>query len=211
MELETDIPDYVAPQHLLFIFKTQNQRKLTIAVYPIEEYRRVWIPVEKNNTIYFEENLKNLKKFISDKNFRVNGDIPRLPDYGGIQTFEAKVEAFPFQSGKGVLFLTQGTQEKAIVNNGHLEYDFQGISEDGKYYILAQLSPKVLFLPDDYHTGKFEDYAIPDGIIWSKSDLKKYDEYVAKITKRLEKLSADQYEPDLNEMKKIISTLKIEN
>lgn len=211
LELETDKPDSVAPQHLLFTLKTQNQREAIIVVYPIEEYRRIWRQVEKNNTIYFDENLKNVKKFIANKKFRVNGEIPYLPHYGGgYQTFEARVKAFSFPNGKGVFFLTHRVQERAIVNNGHLEYDFQGITEDGKYYVLAQFSPKVSFLPDNYHVGKFEDYVMPDYVNWSKSDRKKYDEYIAKITKRLENLPSDKFEPNLNYFEEIISSLKIE-
>lgn len=121
----------------------------------------------------------------------------------------AKVKNASFQSGKGVFFLTQNVQEKDIVNNGHLEYDFQGISRDGKYYLLAQHSARVSFLPDDYHVGKFEDYTMPDTIKRSESEEKEYDKYIVKITKRLENLPADQFEPNLNESEKIISTLKI--
>lgn len=210
LENETDMPDNVAPQHLFFTFKSQNQNVATIAVYPIEDFRRVWLPVEKNNTMYFNENLKNVKKFIADKNFRENGEIPHLPCNGGIQTFEAKVKSFSFQSGTGIFYLTQRVQEAAIVNNGHLEYAFQGISENGKYYILAQSSPKVSFLPNDYHVGKFENYSMPDTVNWTDSEQNKYDEYIAKITKRLENLPSDKYEPNLNYFEEIISSLKIE-
>ena len=210
LEYETDIPDYVAPQHFLFTLKAQNQSEAIIAVYPIEEYRRVWIPVEKNDVGQFNRNLRYVKKFIANKNFRVKGEIPYLPYNAGLQTVEAKVKNFSFKSGKGSFFLTQGVEEEAIVNNEQLEYDFQGISEDGKYYILAQFSPKVSFLPDNYYGGKFEDYSIPDNMNWNKSERKKYNEYIAKITKRLENLPSDKYEPNLKYFEEIISSLKIE-
>lgn len=210
LELETDIPDFVAPQHLLFTLKSQNRNVATLAVYPIEGFRQIWLPVEKNNTIRFDENLNNLKKFIADKNFRVNGEIPYLPYYGGNQTFQSKVKSFTFQNGKGNFFLIHGVQEAAIINNEHLEYDFQGISENNKYYILGQFSPKVSFLPDNYHVSRFEDYTMPDTVSWSESEQKKYKEYVAKITKRLENLPSDKYEPNLKYFEEIISSLKIE-
>lgn len=210
LEYETDLPDYVAPQHFLFTLKAKNQSEAVIAIYPIEDYRRVWIPVEKNDSGQFDKNLRDVKKFIANKNFRVKGEIPYLPYNAGQQTFEAKVRNFSFQSGKGVFFLIQGVQEEAIVNNEQLEYDFQGISEDSKYYILAQFSAKVSFLPDNYHGGKFEDYTIPDSMNWSKSERKKYNEYIAKITKRLENLPSDKYEPNLKYFEEIISSLKIE-
>lgn len=210
LNLETDKPDSVAPQHTLFSLITSDKRVSTIAVYPIEEYRRVWKPVEKNNATYFNENLINLKKLIADKNFRRNGEVPYLPYIDGRQTFHAKVKTAAFRSGKGVFFLTQMVQESALVDNGHLGYYFQGISDNDRYFILGQFSPKVSFLPDDYNGGKFEDYTMPDTINWSKSERKKYKEYIAKITKRLEELPVEEFEPNLTYFENIINSLKIE-
>ena len=206
LENEDDKPENVAPQHRLFTFAERNQRNATIAVYPIAEFRRVWLPVEKNNTKIFDEDLNSLKELIKNPKLRREGEIPFLTYYDAHQTFQAKAKNFSFQNGKGIFFLTQINQDYLFINNNQIAYFFQGISEDGKNYILAEFPVSVSFLPKDQYVENFEGYSISE----NDPTGKKYKEYVAKITKRLENLPSDKYEPNLKYFEEIISSLRIE-
>ena len=168
------------------------------------------VPSESNYAKQFDENLRGLQKIIKDKNYRMKGEIPLLPLYDAHQTFEAKVKHFSFGSGKGLFCLTQLNQDYAFVNNKHLTYVFQGISEDGKKYILAEFPVSVSFLPENYHVAEFEGYSIPDNVYRDKSAQKSYEEYIVKITKRLENLPQNEFEPNLNNFEVLISSLKVE-
>ena len=43
LERETDKPDDIHPRHIRFTFRKRNQGKVySIAVFPIEDYRRIW-------------------------------------------------------------------------------------------------------------------------------------------------------------------------
>lgn len=206
LENETDKPENVAPQHIRFFLKNQN-REAMLAVYPIEDFRRVWASVEKNNTKIFGDQLSGLQKVIKDTNFRLNNEIPYIPFIDGSQMFQAKVNRGSFKNGKGIFFLTQYHFEHTIVNNKELKYYFQGITNDNKYYVLAVFDVEAAFLPKDSDALEFDDYKLP--LSFGEKDEKPYKEYVQKITRRLEYLSSSEFEPHLKQIDELISTLKI--
>lgn len=202
--------DSVAPEHLLFNLENSNfNRKAEIYIFPIEDYRRMYA-VSSEVTKRFDDELKGLKMAIKDKNFRLENQIPFIPTWDGSQTFQSKVKNFTFQSGRGIFFLTQFDIEVTLINNEDITYCFEGITNDKKYYILAEFPVKVSFLTGKY-TDEFEGYQIPKrGYIETGNELKQHKEYVAKVARRLEDLPSDKYEPNLKYFEEIISSLKIE-
>lgn len=212
LENETDKPDYIHPKHISISLKTTNQRENTIKIFPVKDYRRIWAAAEKNSAKKFDADLNDLKKVTENKNFRRDNEIPYLPFLDAHQTIKARVKTISFRNGKGFFFLTQYDQDyPSLINNEGLTYIFQGISDDGKKYILAEFSVRAAFLPKDYTAAEFEDYKLPSGFSADKANKKKYENYLAKITKRLENLPAVEFNPSLNSFEEIISSLKIEN
>ena len=212
LEDETDKPDYVAPQHILFTLKKPGtNRETVIYVFPIEDYRRMYpISNEHNYREQFDEQLKGLQKVIKDKNYRKGNQIPFIPFWNGSQTFQKKVNHFSFQNGKGIFFLTQFDIETTLVSNEGLTYCFQGISNDGKNYILAKFPVSVSFLPKDYDADEFEGYKLSSAYSGNEPKQNTYEDYVLRIAKRLDNLKPNEFEPNLNQIEKLISSLKIE-
>ncbi len=213
LENETDKPDYVAPQHLLFKFKKPKiNREATVYVFPIEDYRRMYPAASKYDyRQQFDEELQGLRKAIKDKNYRADDQIPFVVFYDAHQTIQAKVKHSPFQSGHGIFFLTQLDQDFAnLVNNEGLTYIFQGITEDEKHYILAEFPVTASFLPTDYYANRFEGYKLPQDSTEYQANEKSHRKYLAKITKRLDVLPPNEFEPNLNRLDEMIASLKIE-
>lgn len=207
---ETDKADSVVPQHLFIKFKkTDFRRKTEIYIFPVADYRRMYA-VSNELTERFDDELKALEMTIKDKNFRLKNQIPFIPTWDGSQTFQSKVKQFSFQNGKGIFFLTQFDIETSLINNGSLTYCFEGITNDKKFYVLGLFPVKTSFLPE-YYEREFEGYKIPEKS-WdmNKNEVKQYKNYISKVTKRLENLSSDKYNPSLDYFQEMISSLKIE-
>jgi hypothetical protein len=66
------------------------------------------------------------------------GAMPFLPLWEGCQAFVARTRFVKFGNGEGVFFLTQWDRETSQVTNEWLEYAFQGITYDGRYYVDAE-------------------------------------------------------------------------
>lgn len=216
LERETDKPGENFPKHLAFYFKQMDSMnhpkpKGRIVIIPIENYRQMYA-VCKSCIESFDEQLKGIQKVSANEKFRIEKQMPFIPFYDASQAFQNKVKRISFENGKGFFFLTQFLIESQYINNEELEYIFQGVTNDKRYYILAQFSVRAACLPDDYDANGFEGYKIPTYFFADKSgqNQKHYNEYLSKIAGRLEKLPQNEFEPNLNQLEKIISTLKIE-
>ena len=76
-------------------------------------------------------------------------DLPFLPMWPAAQIFSAQVGYFNFQNGSGVRYLTMYGQAIYPVDNQNLIYTYQGLTNDGRFYISAVLPVVHLGLPDD--------------------------------------------------------------
>lgn len=209
LESADDKPGENFPKHVEFTFeKTKHSSGARIAIIQIANYRRMFA-VSKGMTKAFDENLAAVQKVLKNKGYRVKDQIPVMPFYDAHQTFTAKVKHISFQNGNGILFLTQIDHEASLINNEGLTYYFQGMTTDRRNYIFAVFSARISFLPDSWAATEFEGYKLLG--YYKEGDVKGYEEYVSKMTKRLENLPPEKYEPHLKYFEEIISSLNVKN
>lgn len=202
-------PDGVEPQHRLFTFDLKTGfSEMHLAVYPIDDFPRMYA-VNKLSVKAMEKEIRDLKKVLKDKNFRVQNEIPFLPFYDASQAFQQKVKHYSFQGGRGIFFLTYWEIEISFPNNRQLRYIFEGLTDDEKYYVLAEMPLKVTFLPDEA-SEEYEGYKTPWGKFDDKAEMKRFAAVNEKIARRLENLSQNEFNPNLDQLEKIISSLKVE-
>ena len=154
-----------------------------------------------------QSTVQNFLKRIRNKS-DFNKDMPFLPMWEAQQAFVSNVKYVNFRNGKGVFFLTQWDTETSQITNDGLEYAFQGITEDGKYYVYAEFS---VFAP-----------ALPNGdepavIAWNEKEYllprqsKKYQAYVRRVVAQLKALRGNQFKPKLNLLEELISSLELQS
>jgi hypothetical protein len=213
LENPDEKPDGVAPRHVRFQFEDGPQYwKGFLEVYPLNEFERMYA-VNPDSENWMRKDIEGLKKVIIDKNFRHAGEISYLPYMDAVQSFQTNVKLSDFSKGNGIFFVTYISTEAALINNDHLRYVFEGISNDGQHYVVAEMPVSVDFLPneppDQFEGYKnkyyFEDYPSPDAI------KPRYKKYVAGITRRLQKMRPNQFHPSLLELERIIGSLKIDH
>lgn len=210
LQKEDDKPDSVEPQYRLFTFDlSTDYSSMYIAVYPINDFPRMYA-VNKSSVKSMQKTINDFKKVLKDETFRTDYDeIPYLPFRDASQTFQVKVRHFDFPNGKGILFLTFWQSELELPSNRQLRYIFEGLTNDSKYYVLAEMPTKVSFLSDE-SSDEFEGYKISQEKEFNSTVVeKKIKDVNKKIANRLEKLPQNEFEPSLNELEKIISTLKV--
>ncbi len=95
-------------------------------VYPVADF--VAMNAEINNWVI------NMQNLLATQPANPEG-IPLLPRFNAASMFRAQVEYLNFQNGQGVRYLTEYSQYYAPVNNYDLFYSFQGMTQDGRYWI----------------------------------------------------------------------------
>jgi hypothetical protein len=215
--------------------KGLDDRDPQIRIFPIAKFREavaaasaedskhvVYPPNPTDWTVYFDEEVRTLKALIAEKPTRANvraviakarrgGDcsqMPFLPMWEACQAFVAHLTYIDFKNGKGVFFLTQWDRETTQVTNEGLEYAFQGITNDGKYYVYAEFSVGAPFLP---RGDESEVVAWAEKNYLLSHNSKEYQNYLRPVLAKLEALPSDKFKPSLGSLEQLIQSLEIQN
>ena len=149
---EEFMPSETYPTHYVFDFNLyavgEHFHSPKILIYPVDEYRAM--------SEFAANKIDNLKQtLISQPGGGAMSDLPFLPMWNAAQIFSAKVTYFEFQNGSGVRYLTMYGQALYPVDNQNLFYTYQGLTDDGEYYLCAVLPVTHPGLPEE---GQVDDW-----------------------------------------------------
>ena len=108
----------------------------------------------------------------------------------------ANIQYLDFKNGKGLRYLTQFDQAPLPINNNELFYTYQGLTDDGKYYVAAVLPVNHPSLPADQKvTGNEPPEFTSD-----------FPKYVANVASNLNTQAANTFTPDLTKLDAMMSS-----
>jgi hypothetical protein len=187
----------VAPEHLKFsLTDYQLQDKFLqpqMFIYPAEEYAKL-----NSNAA---DQIQKLKAIIAGAPLTKDA-MPNWVMNAG-QLLAAKMQVINFQNGRGVRFLTQYDQYPAIINNHELFYHFQGLTHDGKYYVVATLPVTSSILPED----EKPESPVPAGGVSAAGGTD--DAYYEAVTKALDAMYEDSFNPSLFQLDALIESITV--
>lgn len=121
--------------------------------------------------------------------------LPYLPIYNAGQVMHAQVQFMDFKNGSGVRYLTQHDQGTLPINSYELVYTFQGLTDDGRYYVAAVLPVTHPDLPSS-------DAVIPEIV-------NDFPGYLARTAAMLDQQPADSFAPALSVLDALISSMEV--
>jgi hypothetical protein len=167
-----------------------------IFVYPADEYATV-----NSNAA---EQIARLKNVLAGTPLSPE-TTPRVPFYNAAQVFIAQTQMLDFKNGRGVRFLTQYDQYPAPVNNREMFYHFQGLTNDGKYYIIAILPVTSSILAED----EKPEATIPAGGVPLSPQNATDQAYYEAVIKALNVMYPDSFNPSLFQLDALIQSITI--
>jgi hypothetical protein len=129
--------------------------------------------------------------------------VPWLRPINATPMMHASVEYLDFQNGAGMRYLTQYAQALSVVNNEEIYYTFQGLTQDGEYYIAARLPvyhPDLLAGANDAPDG--------DTSVWA--DVEKNLQYMQKMVPMLDTATPSSFTPDLTTLDAMMRSISIQ-
>lgn len=212
-----DKPDYVAPERVAFTFVgTQAARRAEtffgpphINVSRLEGFAEAHA-LDPSYAELLDKRAAELKAALSRRPKSFKREIPFMPYVEGSQDFQTRVRYLNFRNGRGIAFVTHYAVEPTLITNRALTYIFEGITDDGRYYVSATFPVSAPVLPDDFSEAE----AVKRGLdaTFRLSDAaakKKHTRYVKQTARELETLSPDEYRPDLARLDKLLSSLRV--
>jgi len=203
----------VAPQYVLMMltgYHTPKGSYLTPEIY--------FFPAQEYSAVNSEANasLQRLQAILANPSTPLTNDIlPWLPFTPGEQSIAAQPKIISFKDGSGVRMVTQYdifldpivTAPGAPIVNRLLFYHFEGLSTDGKTYIVAILPLEIAFLANDPDPNA----AVPTGGVPYPAlgvDITHFI-YFKAVTDKLNAASADSFHPSLNALDALIESIII--
>jgi hypothetical protein len=200
---QTGAPWDIAPAHLQLTLQgytvQYSYHVPQFFVYPAQEY------ASANQTA--AESIKRLQAVLSTPDAQFTNDVlPYVPFYNAGQVFAAQEKVVQFNGGSGLRVVTQYAQDVSPINNSGLFYHFEGLTNDGNYYIVAILPTNLPILASDNNPAS----SIPVGGIPFPADNasgSSFDGYFKRVTELINSSPADQFDPPLNSLDALIQSI----
>ncbi len=189
----------VYPQYTQFKFNgyllSNTFHEAAIFIYPTADYAAM--------QPYVAEVISRLAQVLVSQptSFPGNESLPFLPMFNAAQMSQSNVRYFRFANGSGVRFLTQYGQAIYPINNNSLFYTYQGLTDDGKYYVSAVLPVNNPALPNTVEEG------IPNGDWESFSN--HYMDYLEATEPWMDSLTDDSFTPNLADLDAMLASLSV--
>lgn len=170
-----------------------------ILIYPAQEYAAVNEGAANS--------IARLQAILSGAAAPTAENLPHITFFNAGQAFAAQIKTIQFQGGSGVRFLTEYAQYYATANNNDLFYEFQGLTSDGKYYILAILPASHPLLAMDENP----ETVIPAGGIPfpGYDNQNALETYYPAVVNLLNSAAPESFNPALGTLDALIQSLNI--
>lgn len=198
-------PSGVTPGHIqmkLEGYALQNRfHEPQIYVYPAQAY------AEMSPAAF--ESMHRLNNILGNGGAPVSPEqLPTVPFFNAQQVFASNIRPISFQNGRGMRFLTEYAQYYASITNQDLFYQFQGLTNDGAYYVIAILPIRHPALAETSDSGA----ALPSGGIpypgMADPD-PNWPGYYGAITTLLDTSPQDVFTPTVDQLDLLIQSMRI--
>ena len=203
---ESVAPWDVAPEHIQFMldgYALEGKfHQPQIYVYPAQAYADLQ---ERGSAA---QSLERLRAVLAQSAMVNVKELPFVPFFNIQQALAAQVKVIPFQNGRGVRMVTEYAMARAIINNHELIYHFEGLTDDGEYYVVVIFPVAAPGLPED---GQPESVVPPGGVpVPDFNDMNaNWLGYYGDVRQWLQDLEPGAYTPDLDQLDALIGSLMI--
>ena len=169
---------------------TKSVREPQIFVYPVNGLMTV-------NT-NAAQNVTSLNTLLQTQ--QAGEELPFLPlPFSESQVRHAQVKYLDFKTGQGVRYLTQFGNGMGSINNRSLLYTFQGLTNDGKYYVAVVLPVNLAGLPADESAPGALPTDFPNN----------YVKYLDDTFSMIDQQPGNAFTPDLSKLDALVQSIEI--
>ncbi|HCB49671.1 MAG TPA: hypothetical protein DEP47_09135 [Chloroflexi bacterium] len=197
------------PQHIVLVFDGQDpletpypERKI-MYVFPVEAY--VDLFAANDNTIVADQvsRLEELLGQADGRQVNPEGTMPLLPPPDSMMNRWVQFADLDFNNGRGIRYVSDSPLRQGIGvwTNETMGYYYQGLTEDGQFYISLHWPISTNLLPDTVAD------APKDVLDQASASQESYNQYVVGVTTALNDLQPADWTPDLAELDAMVQSL----
>jgi hypothetical protein len=200
-------PWSVGPEHIEFTLDDYNVPSNSFSVNKIDIY-----PAQAYADSYVAANisLQHLNALLSDPaSPMTTKSVPVVPYFNAAPMITTHAQHLDFQNGRGMRLVTQYGQGIGPISNSGTFYNYQGLTNDGKYYVVAVLPVQAPILQNrDDPNASAPAGGIPfPGL--SSTDMKTYEDYFKAVAGKLDAVPEDQFSPSLAQLDALMQSISV--
>jgi len=193
---EAKLPGETYPTYYEFIFNNyplpENSHDPAIQIYPVSDYEDI--------SQLAADNFEELRVALRNKSIPGYKDyLPFLPFWNAAMIFNSNYDYLSFKNGEGIRYLTMFAQATYPPDNTNVIYTFQGITNDGKYYISAIFPISNPILPDDGDTVITDFWAFEEN----------WPNYLLEVVNALNQQTPASFYPSMELLDDIIKSMSV--
>lgn len=197
------------PQHIVLGFDGQDplampypERKI-MYIFPVDAYIDLYAAAGSAIVADQVARLEELLAQADGRQANPEGTLPLLPSPTSIMDRWVQFTDLDFQNGQGVRYISDSPfrQSIGVWTNETMGYYYQGLTDDGQFYISLHWPISSDLLPDN------EAAAPADILNQASANQESYDQYSAELKTVLNELEPTDWTPDLTELDALVQSL----
>jgi len=206
LEDEDIKPDGIGGRTLEFVLKYRgSDDEALISVFKIAEYMEAFARFPQ----YVEDRDQRLESLIKNPSkVRPWGleEPVHVRWMDAHHDFFAKAGITQFNGGRGLLMLTQiGQDAYSLINNEQLEYFFQGLTDDGEWFVEMSFPADVNNLPKD----AISDSALSDRAAEFYKYPDRYKKYASRMAREIDGAPDGWFTPDPRTIQNFLKSFRV--
>lgn len=200
-----DKPDGVSPAHVAIQFRGNsasahgNPRACDFPAFDRAQFRVLSVDAWQRAAPKSRATFAALRGVLEAGTLAPGADVPFAPFVDAFPALTEHVAFVPFGKGRGVAFLTQWMIEPDSIGPA-LAYVFQGLSTDGKTYVLGVFPVRLRDPLPPFKAPPAEAY---------EQSLARYRVYAAAVAQTIRKTPEQAFAPALSQVVALLHTLRL--
>jgi hypothetical protein len=161
-----------------------------VFIFPVDDFGRM--REDASNRISALQTIRDLGSY------QPGDELPVLPVFNSAQDVRAVIHTLSFENGSGIRFIARYSQEATPVINPELFYTFQGLNEDGDFYIAAFFPIYTSAVPDEIEVSDWDAFNLT------------YRDYLSQTIQALDDQPDSSYMPDLALLDELVRSIRLD-
>lgn len=173
-----------------------------LLIYPVADYEAAGHPSAA-------QVIDRIRVLLGEPDLPTNDEVPGVPLFNAAKVVGTQIARLNMQNGSGVRMVTEYAQGILPISNQDLIYQFQGLTSDGKYYIIANLPVSSTFLAADQNPAS---PIPPEGVPFpdlNTADASQINAYIQAVGEKLNAASPDSFQPPLGQLDALIQSIQV--
>ena len=166
-----------------------------VRIYPVHRFLELLPDV-------LPHRVSDLERIISSGTWS-SRELPFLPPLPMMQTFFSHEAVISFNGGQGVRFITDYNESSHPISNRTIFYTFQGLTDDGMYWVAVTLPISSRILPEDV------DFPPPPEGYTVESWFQNYSSYASEVKDALDAQAPGSFSPTINILDSLVNSITI--